>query len=44
MNTEMGVRSVVRPKKSDYVQGKPHRIFENKIRQNFTAERPNQKW
>lgn len=44
MNTEMGVRSVVRPKKPDYVQGKPHRIFENKVRQNFTAERPNQKW
>ena len=35
---------MVRPKKPDYVQGKPHRIFENKVRQNFTAERPNQKW
>ncbi len=44
INTEMGLRSVVRPKKLNYVQDKPHRIFENKIQQNFTAERPNQKW
>ena len=44
MNTEMGLRSIVRPKKPNYVHGKPHRIFENKIQQDFTAERPNQKW
>lgn len=44
MNTEMGLRSIVRPKNPDYVQDKPHRIFENKIQQNFTAERPTQKW
>ena len=43
MNTEMVLRSVVRPKNPNYVHGKPHRIFENNIQQNFTAERPNQK-
>jgi len=40
----MGLRSIVRPKKPNYAHGKPHRIFENKIQQDFTAERPNQKW
>lgn len=40
MNKEM----VVRPKKSNYVHEKPHKVFENKLAQNFTAERANQKW
>ena len=44
MNTEMGLRSIVRPQKPNYAHSKPHRIFENKILQNFTAEKPNQKW
>ena len=44
MNIEMGLRSIVRLKKPNYTHGKPHRIFENKIQQNFAAERPNQKW
>ena len=44
MNTEMGLFSVVRPKKPGYRQGKPHKVFENKLRQDFTAEKPNQKW
>lgn len=38
--------SVVRPKKPDYGHGKPqlHKVFENKLHQDFTAEKPNQKW
>ena len=26
------------------MHGKPHKVFENKLAQNFTAERANQKW
>lgn len=44
MNTEPGLYSIVRPKKPDYEHGKPHRIFENKPGQNFTADKVNQKW
>ena len=44
MNKEMGLRSIVRRKKPNYAYGKPHKIFENKLAQNFTADRPNQKW
>ena len=44
MNVEIGLRSIIRTKKPDYKHGKPHRIFENKIQQNFTAEKINQKW
>ena len=44
MNVEMGLCSIVRPKKPDYEHGKPHKIFENKLGQNFTADKPNQKW
>ncbi|MCM1201839.1 MAG: IS3 family transposase, partial [Bacteroides fragilis] len=43
-NTELGLHSVVRPKKPDYQHGKPHRVFENKLDQDFTAEKVNQKW
>ena len=44
MNTELGLRSVVRPKKPDYEYGKPHKIFKNKLKQDFTATEVNQKW
>lgn len=44
MNTEMKLFSVVRPKKPVYECGKPHKVFENKLHQDFTAEKPNQKW
>ena len=44
MNTELGLRSVVRPKKPDYEYGKPHKVFENKLKQDFTADAVNQKW
>ena len=44
MNQEMGLRSIVRPKAPAYQRGKPHKVFENLLKQDFTAERPNQKW
>ena len=44
MNKEMGLHSVVRSKKPGYVHGKPHKIFDNKLEQNFTADKANQKW
>ena len=39
-----GCMPIVRPKKPEYIHGKPHKVFENKLAQNFTAERANQKW
>lgn len=44
MNVEIGLYSIVRPKKPDYERGKPHKVFENKLNQDFTADRSNQKW
>lgn len=44
MNAELGLRSIVRPKKPDYAHTKPHKAFENKIKQDFTADTVNQKW
>ena len=44
MNTELGLHSVVRPKKPGTRPGKPHKVFENRLKQDFRAERPNQKW
>lgn len=44
MNTEMKLFSVVPPKKPDYERGKAHKVFQNKLCQDFTAKKPNQKW
>ncbi len=44
MNSELGLRSVVRPRKPGISPGEPHKVFENKLKQDFTAEKPNQKW
>lgn len=44
MNTELGLCSIVRPKESNYRHGKPHNVFDNKLRQDFTASEINQKW
>ena len=41
MNTELGLRSVVRPKKPGYEHGNPHKVFDNKLKQNFTADEIN---
>ena len=44
MNKELGLHSITRRKRPNYKKGKTHRIFENKIRQNFTDAKINQKW
>lgn len=44
MNKLLGLKSIVRPKKPAYKYGKAHKVFENKIHQDFTAPEINQKW
>lgn len=44
MNKEMGLHAIVRQKKPRYMHGKPHKVFDNKLAQNFTADQVNQKW
>ena len=44
MNTELGLRSIVRPQKPEYEHGKPHKVFDNKLNQNFYADEINRKW
>ena len=44
MNTEMKLFSIVRPKKPVCGHAKPHKVFDNRLHQDFTAEKPNQKW
>ena len=44
MNTELQLFSIVRKKKPAYKKGTPHKIFENKLNQDFTADQINQKW
>lgn len=44
MNQLLGLRSIVRPKKPGYQKGKPHKIFENLINQDFTSNEINKKW
>ena len=44
MNRELGLCSIVRPKRPGTKPGKPHKVFENRLKQNFHADRPNQKW
>ena len=40
----MGLRSIVRPKKPEVKPSKPHKVFEDQLKQKFHADRPNQKW
>lgn len=44
MNKELGLTSIIKRKKPDYVKGHVHKIFPNLLGQNFTAEKANQKW
>lgn len=44
MNKELGLYSIVRPKKPGYRKGKPHKVFENLIEQKFSSDEANQKW
>lgn len=38
------LHSIVRPKKPGYKHGKPHKVFDNKLKQDFTACEINRKW
>ena len=44
MNTELGLRSVVRRKRPEYRKGKPHKIFPNILEQDFYCDEINTKW
>lgn len=44
MNHELGLYSVVRRKRPGYRKGTPHKVFENLLPQDFTAEEINQRW
>ena len=44
MDTEFGLRSIVRPRRPGNVHGILHRVFENRLKQDFTADTVNQKW
>ena len=44
MNTELQLFSVSRKKKPNYVRGEAHKVFENKLKQDFNASEINQKW
>ncbi len=44
MNTELGLRSIVHHKKLGAKYGKPHKVFGNRLNQDFRADKPNQKW
>jgi transposase InsO family protein len=44
MNTELGLHSIVRHKKPGCEHGKAHKVFGNKLNQNFTADEINRKW
>jgi len=44
MNTELGLRSIVRPTKPAYEHGKAHKVFENRLNQDFAVDKINHKW
>jgi len=44
MNTELGLKALSHSGKPKYQHGKPHRVFDDLIKHNFTASAPNQKW
>ena len=44
MNTEMQLFSISRKKKPMYEHGIAHKVYENKLNQNFRADKINQKW
>lgn len=39
MNTLLGLKSIVRPKRTEYKHRKGYKVFENKINGNFTASK-----
>lgn len=44
MNTELELFSIVRRRKPNYEYGAPHKVFENKLQQDFKADSINEKW
>ena len=44
LNKELKLFSIVRAKKLNYKKGKPHKIFENLLNQNFYVAEPNKIW
>ena len=44
MNTEMQLFSVSRRKKPGYVHGAAHKVYDNRLKQNFHAKKRNRKW
>ena len=44
MNTELNLYSIVRKRKPAYEYGEAHKVFENKLVQDFKADDINQKW
>ena len=44
MNTEMQLFSITRKKKPVYEHSIAHKVYENKLNQNFHSEEKNQKW
>lgn len=44
MNLELKLFSISRKRKSDYIYGVAHKVFKNKLNQDFRADKINQKW
>lgn len=44
MNKDLGLYSIVRRKKPNYIRGKKHKIHDNLLKQDFTATTINEKW
>lgn len=44
MNTEMQLFSISSKKKPDYERGVAHKVYENKLNQDFNSSEINQKW
>lgn len=44
MNVELGLYSIVRKKRPDYRKGTAHQIFDNLLKQEFSADAINEKW
>lgn len=41
---QMNLQAIIMRKKPDYVYGAKHNLYDNLLKQNFTASAPNQKW
>ena len=44
MNPELGLCSISRKRKPEYEHGTAHKVFENKLNQDFKSDEINQKW